>query len=61
MPAPDIIAPEAPWHAGLRAARANLIPGLIVQAVMIATVLAYFYVDGVARFRGQILGSGAAY
>jgi len=34
---------EAPWHAGLRAARANLVPGLLVQAFMIATVLAYFY------------------
>lgn len=43
MPAPDITPPERPWHAGLRAARANLVPGLIVQAVMIVTVLAYFY------------------
>ena len=34
---------EAPWHAGLRAARANLVPGLVVQAFMITTVLAYFY------------------
>jgi len=43
MPAPETITSEAPWHAGWRAARANLIPGLVVQAVMIATVLAYFY------------------
>lgn len=44
MSLPEIIRPEPPWQAGLRAARANLIPGLLVQAVMIATVLAYFYV-----------------
>ena len=35
---------EAPWMAGLRAARANLIPGLIVQGMMLALLLAYgFY------------------
>lgn len=34
---------EPPWHAGLRAARANIVPGLVVQAVMIGTVLAYFF------------------
>lgn len=33
---------EAPWLAGLRAARANVIPGLIVQALMLALVLAYY-------------------
>jgi hypothetical protein len=35
---------EAPWMAGLRAARANLVPGLIVQGVMLGLLLAYgFY------------------
>ncbi len=33
---------EAPWHAGLRAARANLVPGLLVQGIMIALVLGYY-------------------
>lgn len=42
-PAPSPSPREAPWHAGLRAARANLVPGLCVQALMIATVLAYYH------------------
>lgn len=43
MPNPEITRSEPPWNAGLRAARANLVPGVLVQAVMIATVLAYFH------------------
>ena len=35
--------PEAPWHAGLRAARANLLPGFLLQAVALALVLAYYW------------------
>ncbi|MEO6876060.1 MAG: hypothetical protein ABI222_14680, partial [Opitutaceae bacterium] len=34
---------EAPWHAGLRAARANLLPGLVLQGVALALVLAYYW------------------
>jgi hypothetical protein len=34
---------EAPWMAGLRAARANLVPGLMVQAAMLTILLAYFF------------------
>jgi hypothetical protein len=34
---------EAPWHAGLRAARANLVPGLILQAVALLLVLGYYW------------------
>lgn len=34
---------DPPWMAGLRAARANLIPGLIVQAVMLGLLLAYWF------------------
>jgi hypothetical protein len=33
---------EAPWLAGLRAARANLVPGLIVQALMLGILVAYY-------------------
>lgn len=33
---------EAPWLAGLRAARANLLPGLILQALMLALLLGYY-------------------
>lgn len=54
------IPPEAPWHAGLRAARANLVPGLAVQVFMVATVLAYFYLpaargvfDLLAEWKGR--------
>ena len=34
---------EAPWKAGLRGARANLGPGLVLQGVALAVVLAYYY------------------
>lgn len=34
---------EAPWIAGLRAARANLLPGLILQAIMVALLLGYYF------------------
>ena len=37
------LSPEAPWHAGLRAARANLLPGLVLQALALALVLAYYW------------------
>ena len=40
---PPTVAREAPWLAGLRAARANVVPGLIVQALMLAVLLAYFF------------------
>lgn len=41
---PSITHPvEAPWRAGLRAARANLVPGLVLQAVALALVLAYYW------------------
>lgn len=45
---------EAPWHAGLRAARANLVPGLLVQGIMIATVLAYYFLPGSREFFDQL-------
>lgn len=34
---------EAPWTAGLQAARANFAPGLIVQGIMLALLLAYWF------------------
>lgn len=39
----DLPPSEAPWRAGLRAARANLVPGLVLQAVALALVLAYYW------------------
>lgn len=44
--APAIFPParrELPWLAGLRAARANLLPGLLVQALMLGLLLAYYF------------------
>ena len=43
MSAASHIQPEAPWAAGLRGARANLVPGLILQAFALTLVLAYYY------------------
>ena len=34
---------EAPWRAGMRAARANVLPGLVVQGVMLALLLGYYF------------------
>ncbi len=34
---------EAPWQAGLRAAQENLVPGLIVQGLMLGLLLAYWF------------------
>ncbi|MGL5020200.1 MAG: hypothetical protein ACRDBP_18840 [Luteolibacter sp.] len=51
---------EAPWMAGLRAARANVIPGLIVQGLMFAVLMAYYFyppmrgwLDGLAEVRAR--------
>lgn len=38
-----IAAPEAPWRAGLRGARANALPGFALQATALALVLAYYH------------------
>jgi len=33
---------EAPWAAGLRSARANLLPGFILQGLALALVVAFY-------------------
>ena len=40
----------APWQAGVRAARANIIPALTLQAVCLCLLLAYYYFPAVERF-----------
>jgi hypothetical protein len=47
-----------PWTAGLRAARANVVPGLIVQSLMLGMLLAYYFyppmrhwLDGLAAIK----------
>lgn len=49
-----------PFSAGFRAARANLIPGLLIQILMVALVLVYYFVpaahgwfQALARAKGQ--------
>ena len=37
---------EAPWRAGFRSARANLIPGLVLQLIALALVTAYYQNEG---------------
>ncbi len=34
---------EPPWHAGLRGARANLVPGIVLWALALGFVLAYYF------------------
>lgn len=51
---------EAPWAEGLRAARANLVPGLIVQVLMFSVLMAYYFyppmqqwLDALAQVRAR--------
>lgn len=44
----------APWMAGLRAARANLIPALIVQGLMLTLVLGYYFWPPTARWLNEL-------
>lgn len=51
---------EAPWMAGIRAARANLIPALIIQAIMLSLLLGYYFyppttqwLDRLAELKGR--------
>ena len=37
------VQPEAPWRAGLRSAKANLLPGLALQVAALTLVLAYYH------------------
>ena len=57
---PQIITRDRPWTAGLRAARANVVPGLIVQALMLSIVMAYYFypptrgwLDGLAAVKAR--------
>ena len=55
---PSLFAPmeteKSPLLVGLRAARANLVPGLIVQAAMVALVGAYYYVPATHTAFGML-------
>jgi hypothetical protein len=45
---------EAPWMAGIHAARANLVPGLIVQAMMLGMLLAYYFYPPTTAWLNQL-------
>jgi len=44
---PSVALSERPWIIGLRGARANLVPGLVLQAVALAIALAYYFTEPV--------------
>ena len=46
---------EPPWAAGLRGARANVGPGLLLQAAALAVVLAYYYHAPTRAAFGQLV------
>lgn len=56
---------EAPWKAGLRGARANLVPGLVLQVFALTLVLAYYHVpvvhEALQRLMDFRLRTGFAY
>ena len=45
---------EAPWKAGLRSARANLVPGLVLQTFALAVVLGYYWHGPTHTLLGQL-------
>lgn len=47
---------EAPWLAGLRAARANVVPGLLVQGAMLGVALAYWFYPPTTDFLNHLAG-----
>lgn len=59
-PPPAEIRREAPWAEGLRAVRANLVPGLIVQILMFSVLMGYYlyppmqhWLDALAQVRAR--------
>lgn len=45
---------EVPWAAGLRAARANLVPGFIVQVIMLTLLLGYYFYPPTTAFLNKL-------
>lgn len=46
---------RASWHKGVEGARANVLPGLVLQAFALSLVLSYSYVDAVQEALGQLV------
>ena len=49
-----VLAAEPPWRAGWRGARANILPGLVLQAVALLLVIAYYHHEPVRRAVDQL-------
>jgi len=47
--------PDAPWRSGLRGARANLWPGVVLQVFALCLVLGYYYEPGVHHALSRLL------
>ncbi|MFT4175508.1 MAG: hypothetical protein QM627_02525 [Luteolibacter sp.] len=47
---------EAPWVAGWQAAKANLVPGLVIQAIMLALLLAYYFYPPTTDLLNRLAG-----
>lgn len=45
---------EPPWMAGLRAAKANMLPGLAIQGVMLSLLLAYYLYPPTTRWLNHL-------
>lgn len=48
-----VLTPEAPWRSGLRSARANLLPGFVLQLAALALVMAYYRHEPTRAALGQ--------
>lgn len=46
---------EAPWRSGVRSARANLVPGLVLQVAALALVLAYYRNDATREVLARVV------
>ncbi len=46
---------EAPWRSGVRSARANVVPGLVLQVAALALVLAYYRDDTTRAVLGRVV------
>jgi hypothetical protein len=60
MSQPHSPQPTTPLFIGLHAARANLVPGLIVQSLMLAVVLSYYFLPAASGVLNTIAGVKAA-
>lgn len=53
-PTPPVTRLDPPWTAGLRAARANVLPGSLVQGAMLAVLLAYGFYPPTRRLLDEL-------